>query len=326
MEQRRWGDKPYYSLDHYFRSIYGEKIYKVALNAGCTCPVRDGQLDERGCIFCSAGGSGEFAAALPINEDGKPDVEAQLDAGMRRISEKFRGSHCIAYLQPYSNTYGDPVYLRNIYVSLLSDPRVVGLSIATRPDCLPEEIMSVLKDLKERFPEKSLWIELGLQTIHPASVRYIRRHYDNSVFEDAVHRLRSLNIPIIVHCIIGLPGEGAEQLYSTIEYINTFNVFGIKLQLLHVLDGTDLAADYDARLFETLSEEEYIALLRGALERLSPDIVIHRLTGDGPRNILIAPLWSTDKKNILNRLLSDMESHGSYQGKRFSAPSGFTTI
>lgn len=326
MEQRRWGDKPYYSLDHYFRSIYGEKIYKVALHAGCTCPVRDGRLDDKGCIFCSAGGSGEFASALPIREDGRPDVEAQLDAGMRRISEKFRGSHCIAYLQPYSNTYGDPEYLRNIYVSLLSDPRVVGLSIATRPDCLPEEIMDILKDLKERFPEKSLWIELGLQTIHPQSVKYIRRHYDNSVFEDAVHRLSAIDIPVIVHCIIGLPGEDRELFYSTIEYINTFNVFGIKLQLLHVLEGTDLAADYDARRFETLSEEEYISLLAGALERLSPDIVIHRLTGDGPRNILIAPLWSTDKKNVLNHLLSHMERNGSYQGRKYRAPSGFTTI
>lgn len=326
MEQRRWGDKPYYSLDHYFKSIYGEKIYKAALHAGCTCPVRDGTLDDKGCIFCSAGGSGEFAAALPLTADGRPDVEAQLDLAMRRVADKFHGSHCIAYLQPYSNTYGDTAYLRNIYISLLSDPRVIGLSIATRPDCLPQDILSVLQELKERFPEKSLWVELGLQTIHPASVRYIRRHYDNSVFEEAVHKLKDLGIPVIVHCIIGLPGEGREQLYSTIEYINTFNVFGIKLQLLHVLEGTDLAADYDARAFEVLTADEYISLLSGALERLSPDIVIHRLTGDGPRNLLIAPLWSTDKKNILNRLHAHMESTGAYQGRRYTAPSGFTTI
>ncbi len=326
MEQRRWGDKPYYSLDHYLKSIYGEKVYKVALHAGCTCPVRDGLLDDKGCIFCSAGGSGEFATALPLKEDGMPDVEAQLDMSMWRVSEKYRGSHCIAYLQPYSNTYGDPEYLRSIYTSLLSDPRVVGLSIATRPDCLPEEIMEILKDLKERFSKKSIWVELGLQTIHPSSVRYIRRHYDNSVFEDAVYRLGLIGIPVIVHCIIGLPGEGKDQLYSTIEYINTFQVSGIKLQLLHVLEGTDLAADYFARSFEVLSEDEYLTLLIGAIERLSPEIVIHRVTGDGPRNILIAPRWSTDKKNVLNHLHERMDSMGSYQGKRYTAPTGFTSV
>lgn len=326
MEQRRWGDKPYYSLDHYFKSIYGEKIYKVALHAGCTCPVRDGKLDTRGCIFCSAGGSGEFAESLPFTEDGRPDVEKQLNTGMWRISKKYNGTHCIAYLQPYSNTYGDTDYLRNIYISLLSDPRVVGLSIATRPDCLPDEIIETLSELKVRFQQKSIWVELGLQTIHPASVKYIRRHYDNSVFEEALHKLAQIGIPVIIHCIIGLPGEGAEELYTTIEYINTFRVFGIKLQLLHVLEGTDLAADYEARCFETLDEAEYIRLLTGALERLSPDIVIHRVTGDGPKNILIAPLWSTDKKNILNHLHAYMEEHGSYQGKRYDPPTGFRTI
>ncbi|MCR5250202.1 MAG: TIGR01212 family radical SAM protein [Lachnospiraceae bacterium] len=321
MEQRRWGDRPYYSLDHYFRSVYGEKIYKLALHAGCTCPVRDGTLDTRGCIFCSEGGSGEFASALPLTPEGEPSIREQLDMGMERISEKYHGRHCLAYLQPYTNTYGDPERLRGIYTALLSDDRVVGLSIATRPDCLSEPILQVLRALKQLFPEKALWVELGLQTIHPASIRYIRRGYDNSVFEEAAHRLHRLGIPLIVHTIIGLPGESREDLYSTIEYINTFPIFGIKLQLLHVLEGTDLAADYAARRFEVLTEEEYLDLLIGSLERLSPEIVIHRLTGDGPRSILLAPLWSTDKKNVLNHLHAEMERRGSYQGKRY-APSG----
>ncbi|MBR3306762.1 MAG: TIGR01212 family radical SAM protein [Lachnospiraceae bacterium] len=317
MEQRRWGDKPYYSLDHYLKSMFGRKIYKVALNAGCTCPVRDGTLDTRGCIFCSEGGSGEFAASFALKEDGSPDVEAQLEAGLKLIADKYNGSHCIAYLQPYSNTYGDTERLERLYHSLLSDERVAGLSIATRPDCLPDEIMRVLKDLKAAYPEKLLWVELGLQTIHRKTVKYIRRGYETSVFEDAVHKLSDLQIPVIVHVILGLPGETAELMYSTIEYLNTFRVFGIKLQLLHVLRGTDLAADYEARNFDVLTLEEYVELVIGCLERIDPEVVIHRVTGDGPADLMIAPMWSRDKKRVLNMLHARMDARGSYQGKLY---------
>ncbi|MCR4641690.1 MAG: TIGR01212 family radical SAM protein [Lachnospiraceae bacterium] len=320
MLKRRWGDKPYFSLDHYFKSVYGEKIYKLALHAGCSCPVRDGTLDVRGCIFCSEGGSGEFAAALPLDAEGRPDIDAQLKDSLARIRDKFGGRYCMAYLQPFSNTWGDPERLNAIYRRLLEDERIIGLSIATRPDCLPPRILQILDELRHDYPEKALWIELGFQTMHPASIRYIRRGYDNSVFEKAVHELNGLQIPVIVHLILGLPGEDRTQMLSTIEYINTFPVFGVKLQLLHVLEGTDLAKDYAARRFEVLTREEYIHLLIDVLEHLCPEITVHRLTGDGPRRILLAPLWSTDKKGVLNGLHSEMDRLGSYQGRLWTPP------
>ncbi|MBR1471820.1 MAG: TIGR01212 family radical SAM protein [Lachnospiraceae bacterium] len=318
-----WGNKPYYSFDAYCKSVYGEKVYKIALNIGCTCPVRDGTIHSDACIFCSAGGSGEFAAA-PSGQT--PDLPAQLAAGKERIRRKYGGSRFIAYLQPYTNTYGDPAYLKDCYTAALADEEVVGLSIATRPDCLGPEIMAVLDAVREDFPEKSLWIELGLQTIHRKTVQYIRRGYETSVFEEAVHTLHTHHIPVIVHVILGLPGEDRSQILTTIEYLNTFPIFGIKLQLLHVLMGTDLAKDYAERKFETLTRTEYIQLLIDCLEHLSPQTVIHRLTGDGPRDLLIAPLWSTDKKNILNQLLKEMERLGSYQGKAFSGADRFPIL
>ncbi len=315
MDQRRWDAKPYYSLNSYFRSVYGEKIYKLALDGGCTCPVRDGTIDTRGCIFCSAGGSGEFAAGTA--ERNHPDIEAQINAGRELILSKFSGAHFVAYFQPYTNTYADVRYLRDIFTRALMPEGIVGLSIATRPDCLGDEVLDLLRDLKSLFPEKFIWIELGLQTIHPASIRYIRRGYDNTVFETAILKLHDLQIPIIVHTILGLPGETREQMLSTIEYINTFPIFGIKLQLLHVLKDTDLAADYAARKFDTLTRDEYIDLVIDCIEHLSPETVIHRLTGDGPRSLLIAPDWSLDKKATLNLLLKEMERRGSYQGCQY---------
>lgn len=318
MDQRRWDSKPYYSLDSYFRSVYGEKIYKLALDGGCTCPVRDGTLDTRGCIFCSAGGSGEFAARAETG--GRPDIEAQIAAGKELILSKFGGAHFVAYFQPYTNTYAEISYLRDIFTRALMPEEIVGLSVATRPDCLGTEVLDLLRDLKQLFPEKFIWIELGLQTIHPASIRYIRRGYDNTVFESAVCRLHDLQIPIIVHTILGLPGESREQMLSTIEYLNTFPIFGIKLQLLHVLKDTDLAADYAARKFDTLSRDEYVDLCIDCIEHLSPETVIHRLTGDGPKSILIAPDWSSDKRSTLNLLLKEMERRGSYQGSQYQYP------
>lgn len=322
MEVVKWGSKPYYAFDEYCKRVYGEKVYKIAVNIGCTCPVRDGTIHSDGCIFCSAGGSGEFAAA----GSGSTDLTAQLEEGKERIHEKYNGHKFIAYFQPYTNTYGDPDYLRACYLSALSDEEVVGISIATRPDCLDPEICEVLSEVHAAFPEKSLWIELGLQTIHPETIQYIRRGYDNSVFEDALHKLHRMQIPVIVHVILGLPGEDRSHMLSTIEYLNTFPIFGIKLQLLHVLVDTDLAKDYSERKFETLTRAEYISLLIDCLEHLSPEIVIHRLTGDGPRNLLIAPTWSTDKKNLLNQLLQEMKRLESYQGKLYTGAKTFTTV
>lgn len=318
-----WDQKPYYSLDYYFKSVYGQKIYKIALNGGMTCPNRDGSIDTRGCIFCSKGGSGEFAA--PINA-ASPDVTAQIDAAKERISQKVTNARYVAYFQPYSNTYADVDYLRKLYTSALSNEDVVGLSIATRPDCIPDEVLNLIDELRKEYEEKFIWIELGLQSAHRKTAQYIRRGYETSVFETAVSRLHDRHIPVIVHVILGLPGETREDMLGTIEYINTFPIFGIKLQLLHVLKGTDLATHYKDGEFDTLTKNEYISIVISCLERLNSNIVIHRVTGDGPRNLLIAPTWSTDKKGVLNSLIKTMLDTNTYQGRLYHDTRSFDII
>lgn len=323
MMKKMWDTKPYNSLDYYFRSLYGEKIYKIALDGGMTCPNRDGVIDSRGCIFCSKGGSGEFA--VPIHRE-QPDIPAQLAEGKKRLLAKYEGAKFVAYFQPYTNTYAPVSYLEEIYTAALEEPSVVGISIATRPDCLSIDVLSLLEDLLHRYPDKFIWVELGLQTIHRETAKYIRRGYELSVFEEAVRKLNHLQIPIIVHVILGLPGETAQQMLSTVEYLNTFPIFGIKLQLLHVLKDTDLALDFEQRLFDVLSLEEYVDLVIECLEILSPEIVIHRLTGDGPKDSMIAPMWSTNKKNVLNTILKQMKEKESWQGKQYESSGGFHII
>lgn len=315
MNPRLWDAKPYYSLNSYFKSVYGEKIYKIALHGGMTCPNRDGKIDTRGCIFCSKGGSGEFAASFDMKN---PNIKKQIEEGKLLVREKCPSGRFVAYFQAFTNTYAPIWHLRAIFTEALLEPDIVGISIATRPDCLPEDVLNLLEDLMEEYPEKFIWIELGLQTIHRKSAEYIRRGYELAVFESAVKRLYNLQIPVIVHVILGLPGETKEDMLSTIEYLNTFPIFGIKLQLLHILEGTDLALDYADRKFMTLSMEQYIDIVISCLERLSPEVVIHRLTGDGPKNILIDPLWSGNKKVVLNTLLKEMKSRNTYQGKLFA--------
>lgn len=314
MEVRRWTGKPYNSLNHYFMSVYGEKIYKVAINGGMTCPNRDGVIDTRGCIFCSKGGSGEFAA--PINAE-NPDITSQLEVAREKVKDKVKDGKFIAYFQPYTNTYATVEYLEKVYTEAISPDDVVGISIATRPDCLSEDVLQLLVKIREAFPDKFIWIELGLQTMHRKTAQYIRRGYETAVFEDAVKKLNEVQIPIIVHVILGLPGESRQDMLGTIEYLNTFPIFGIKLQLLHVLKDTDLAVDYENRLFETFTMEEYIDTLIDCIEHLSPNIVIHRVTGDGPKNILISPLWSGNKKKVLNTLLKEMDERDTWQGKKY---------
>lgn len=323
MEKRVWDSKPYNSLNYYFQNRYGEKIYKIALDGGMTCPNRDGVIDTRGCIFCSRGGSGEFA--VPIDRE-HPDIRAQLEEGKKRLSSKYAGAHFVAYFQPYTNTYAPITYLEEIYTAALEEEMVVGISIATRPDCLSLDVLNLLRDLKERYPEKFIWVELGLQTIHRETARYIRRGYETSVFEEAVRKLQNLQIPVIVHVILGLPGETRQHMLSTVEYLNTFPIFGIKLQLLHVLENTDLAVEFENRVFDVLTMEEYINIVIECLEVLSPDLVIHRLTGDGPKESLIAPTWSTNKKKVLNTLLGEMKTRDSWQGKRYENTSSFHVI
>jgi len=306
-----WLDRPYYSLDAYCKNRYGSKVYKIALDAGLTCPNRDGTLGNRGCIFCSAGGSGDFAVKP------KDSVAEQLRVGQAMFGKKKTGNLFIAYFQAYTNTYGKLEYLAEIYEEALRQPQIVGISIATRPDCLPKEVLELLTYLQEKYPDKDIWVELGLQTIHDSTAAYIRRGYKLEVFDTAVANLEKRGIPVVVHVILGLPGENTDMVLQTIQYLNRLPIFGIKLQLLHVLKDTDLADDYLAGKFETLSKESYMELLITCLKNLSPDIVIHRLTGDGPKDLLIAPTWSLYKRDFFNTLHRHLKQTGEYQGQNY---------
>ncbi|MFR6170764.1 MAG: TIGR01212 family radical SAM protein [Blautia sp.] len=303
-----WNGKPYHSFDYMLKERFGEKIYKVALDAGMTCPNRDGTLGSRGCIFCSAGGSGDFAGSR------QDSITQQIEKQAASIRQKRGVAKFIAYFQAYTNTYAPVDYLRKIYTEAISHPDIVAISIGTRPDCLDEDILQFLDELNQKKP---VWVELGLQTIHETTARYIRRGYPLSCFEQAVSELRKRNLDVIVHTILGLPGESKNDILSTIEYLNHRDIQGIKLQLLHVLKGTDLAEDYLAGKFQVYSMEEYLELVIDCLEHLNPEIVIHRLTGDGPKDLLIAPLWSSAKRTVLNTLHRECKLRHAFQGKQY---------
>lgn len=311
-EQRKsWNGKPYRSLDYMLRERFGEKVYKVTLNGGMSCPNRDGTLGTRGCIFCSEGGSGDFAADVSLS------VTEQIESQIALLSAKRPIQKYIAYFQAYTNTYAPVEYLRKIFKEAMSHPGIVALSVGTRPDCLGEEVLDLLEELNRIKP---VWIELGLQTIHEKTSQYIRRGYRLSCFDQAVENLRKRNIEVIVHTILGLPGESREEILETMRYLNKKDIQGIKLQLLHVLKGTDLAYDYLAGRFHVYEREEYLALLIECLENLDPEIVIHRITGDGPKDLLIAPLWASRKREVLNLLHHQMKEQNSYQGKSLKVP------
>lgn len=371
MRQEKWLDKPYYSLDAYMKYTYGQKVYKIAVDAGLTCPNRDGTLGERGCIFCSAGGSGDFA--VPIagggRQDGQKavgastevyhkeyerrgscgdverktlDVRRQIERGMAKFHKKV-GEKFVIYFQAYTNTYGNPAYLERIWREALEEESVVGICIATRPDCLgipgvsisekhaepiagdrrqgtesSETVIGILARLQKEYATrgKFIWIELGLQTMHEKTAEYIRRGYPLSTYETAIRALTDMDIPYITHVILGLPGENEADMLATVRYVcgQQAKPFGIKLQLLHVLRGTDLYEDYATGKFEVLSEDEYIELVIRCLEIIPDDIVIHRVTGDGPKNILVAPLWSGNKRHVLNTLHQKMKIEKREQG------------
>lgn len=396
MRQEKWLDKPYYSLDAYMKYTYGQKVYKIAVDAGLTCPNRDGTLGEHGCIFCSAGGSGDFA--VPITGGSRQTVHSaaaghagadvaavdgcvyehrskrdsrgastevyhkeyerrgscvdverktlgvkrQIERGMAKFHKKV-GEKFVIYFQAYTNTYGDPAYLERIWREALEEESVVGISIATRPDCLgipgvsireknaetiagdrrqgtgsSETVIGILARLQKEYAArgKFIWIELGLQTMHETTAEYIRRGYPLSTYEAAIRALTDIDIPYITHVILGLPGENEADMLATVRYVcgQQEKPFGIKLQLLHVLRGTDLYEDYESGKFEVLSEDEYIELVIRCLEIIPEDIVIHRVTGDGPKNILAAPLWSGNKRHVLNTLHQKMKIEKREQG------------
>lgn len=305
----KWQEKPYHSIDYELKKRFGEKVYRLSLNGGMTCPNRDGTAGYGGCIFCSAGGSGDFAgnACESIREQIR---QQKLLLKNKRPVEKY-----IAYFQAYTNTYAPIPYLEKIFTEALEEPEIAALSIATRPDCLGAEVLTLLEQLNFQKP---VWVELGLQTIHEKTADFIRRGYPLSCFETAVENLRSRGLEVIVHTILGLPGEGEEEILQTMDYLNHRDIQGIKLQLLHILKHTDLARYYDVHPFPVFTMEEYIDLLIRCLEVLSPDITIHRLTGDGPKELLIAPLWSSHKRTVLNTLHREMHLRNTWQGKAYT--------
>lgn len=304
-------DRPYYALDYYFKDTYGEKVYKIAIDGGFTCPTRDGAKDTRGCIFCSASGSGDFS----VKKSSYPDINSQIERGISLFRGKQIGSKYIAYFQAFTNTYASANYCQTLYEEALSHPSVLGISIATRPDCVGEDIIKVLADCKKKYPDKFIWVELGLQTIHESSIQYIRRHYETDIVSPLINSLKSHDIPVILHVILGLPGETKQMMLETISFVNQMEVFGVKLQLLHVIKGTDLASDYEKGTFEVLKKEEYISLLSDMISHLSPEIILHRVTGDGPKDLTIAPIWSLNKLDVLNSLHKYLKNHEIYQGK-----------
>ena len=288
------------TANQYFKERFGKKVYRIAIDGGFTCPNRDGTIDTRGCIFCSGYGSGEFAGSRNLS------ITEQIEQGKALVKEKMSISSggYIAYFQAFTGTYAPMERLRNMYEEAIRHPDTVAVAIATRPDALPEDVLDLISSLNRIKP---VWIELGLQTIHERSAGYIRRGYPLSVYEDAVERLSKRGIEIVTHIILGLPGESHKDMLETAAYLGKSPISGIKIQLLHVLAGTDLADDFYQGKFTCMSMEEYTDMVHDCIDLLRSDIVIHRMTGDGARKDLIAPLWSTDKKRVMNMLKKKLD-------------------
>ncbi|MBQ7149289.1 MAG: TIGR01212 family radical SAM protein [Pseudobutyrivibrio sp.] len=292
----------YISLSDYLKEKYNTKVYKLSLSSGCSCPNRDGKISTGGCIFCSGGGSGDFAAK-------GADIDSQIEFAKSMVNKKISAKipenerKYIAYFQSYTNTYGDEDYLMDLFKRVCDYPEIVGISIGTRPDCLSDEMIKFLGELNN---EKEVWVELGLQTIHESTADFINRGYRLPVFEDAYEKLTDAGIKVVVHVILGLPNETVNDMLETVDYLAKLSptLFGIKLQLLHVLQGTKLAEIYENNPFHVFTLEEYCEVVGKCLKLLPPETVIHRLTGDGPKKLLIAPLWSGNKKLVMNTMRS----------------------
>lgn len=296
-----------YTLNKYYHERFNDKVYKISLDGGMTCPNRDGKIDNRGCIFCSMGGSGDFAASRLLS------ITEQISEAKRRVSKKISSGKYIAYFQAYTNTYAPIDYLKKIFYEAASCEGIVGISIATRPDCINEDVVNLLYELNKKLP---VFVELGLQTIHENSAIFIRRGYKLPVFNQAVLMLSKVNINIVVHLILGLPNETFSDIISSVRYLNNLPINGVKLQLLHILKNTDLSDIYINNFFHVLSLEEYTVLLGECIENLRDDIVIHRMTGDGNKSELIAPLWSANKKVVLNHINKYFTEKNIIQGRK----------
>jgi len=305
MQYNNWHGKRFYSFDSYIKNTFGQKLYKVSLDAGCTCPNRDGTLGYGGCTFCSAEGSGDFASSR------NRSIESQIEDGIALISDKSNASRFIAYFQAFTSTYGPIDDLRDKFYAAANHPKIAAVSIGTRPDCLPDEVLELLSELNA---EKPVFVELGLQTIHEKTALNIHRGYPLDVFEKAVYDLQKLDIPVVVHLILGLPGETKAQMLESVRYMNTLPIHGVKLSMLHVLKHTAMGDHYRKQPFPVFELEEYVDLLIECLECLREDIVIHRITGDGPKDLLIAPRWSLNKRLVLNTVAHEMKIRNTRQG------------
>ena len=318
-----WNGSPYHTLNFEMKSRFGQKVYKIALDGHMTCPNRDGTLGTRGCIFCSEGGSGDFAVSLNLKTDCSAQNEAsliatavheQIEEAISRVKRKMGSAPdaYIAYFQSYTNTYAPLSYLEALFTAAIRHPKIVALSIGTRPDCLPDEVLDLCARVNR---EKPVWLELGLQTIHEDTAVFIRRGYPLSTFTDALSRLRARKLDTIVHVILGLPGEDRGKMLETVRYLAKQDIQGIKFQLLHILKDTDLADYYERHPFPLPDMETYFSILAEQLTHLRPDIVVHRLTGDGPKQLLIAPLWTGNKRQVLNQMQAYFKRHDIWQGK-----------
>lgn len=302
----------YYGLSAYFMKVYGEKLVKLSLDGGFTCPNRDGTLSFDGCIFCSESGSGEFAGALI---DGKRNqgasIREQVESQKRLLSVKWASNAYIGYFQNYTNTYKSIEVLDQLYSEALDNEGVKGLAIATRPDCIKPEHIELFKR------SKVMWVELGLQTIHDERATWLRRHYDFNDFKAALQLLKEGNIPVVVHLIAGLPGESKVDFVESVKAISDLGIFGVKFHMLNILKSTELETLYSQKLFHILTESEYIEWICDAIEHLNPETVVHRLTGDGERSILIAPRWILNKRSVINGINKSLAARNSIQGQLF---------
>ncbi len=304
-----WNDKRYHTLDYEMKKVFGEKTIKLSIDGGFTCPNRDGTISSKGCIFCSERGSGDF------NSDRNKSITNQISEQKQIMSKKWKSDTYIAYFQSFTNTYGSVENLRKKFYEALSCENIKGLAIATRPDCINEQILGLLDELNSKT---FLWIELGLQSIHDNTASFIRRGYNLEQFEKAYELLRSKNIKTVTHLIVGLPTESKEQYLETVRYISKKDIWGIKIHMLHILKNTDLETYYSNNKFKILTLDEYVNVVCDSLELLNPITVIHRLTGDGKKSDLIEPLWTLDKLKVLSKIDQELKNRNNYQGKYFS--------
>ena len=296
----------YNSLNNYLRNKFGKKVYKISIDGGFTCPNRDGKIATGGCIFCSAKGSGDFATSKSLS------ITQQIEQGKERVRSKTKDNSFIAYFQAFTNTYAPIDVLESKFTEAINHKDIVALSVATRPDCVDDNVLKLLEKLNKIKP---VWVELGLQTIKESSVDYIRRGYENSVYVDTATKLRNIGIEVITHIILGLPNENKLDMLRSVDFACKYSD-GIKLQLLHILKGTDLLKDYEDSKFNALTMEQYIDILCDAVSIIPKNVIIHRLTGDGDKKILVAPLWSGNKKVVLNTINKTIEERNNIQGSK----------